>query len=133
MEKELELDVPLLRKAVEWVQTEAKRPVKESEWCQGEWRVFGRDMGRTCDTVYCVAGYVATVVGTKWVDYPSRDGSLYAGFFDSDDRSASVIARKALGLDADEARALFHGNNSAKRVLEIAREICENRGMELGL
>jgi hypothetical protein len=131
MRRTEELDVPLLRKAVEWVQVEAAKPASEREWHQGLWRAFGWEVGVTCGTTYCVAGYIAEVLGTKWDD---TDGErVQAACEDVNGRSASDIARQALGLDIDEAARLFYYTNDAKDVLERAREICLNHGTELGL
>jgi hypothetical protein len=129
MTKMPELDVPLLRKAVEWVQAEAQKPPRESEWYQGEWRAKGIEVGRTCGTVYCVAGYVAEVTGTEW-GWPVGD---CLSVVSESGQFASVIAQDALGLSEDEADELFDGDNTAKDVLRIARNICEERGTELGL
>lgn len=50
------LDVPLLRKVVEWAEAEAARPIEECEWNQELWAVAGVEIERTCGTAFCVAG-----------------------------------------------------------------------------
>lgn len=139
---EPEFNLPLLRKAVEWVVGEAARPEAECEWYQGTWRVTEpkRMLNRSCGTAFCVAGYVCEVSGGKWygnshvlfpvageegpvASFRTPNGDALMG---PDDR-----AQRLLGIYGREAGRLFAGSNTAKDVVKIASEIARNHGEEL--
>jgi len=129
-----ELDLPLLRKAVEWVQEQAKRPSGEREWIQGAWRVSGLE----CGTAYCVAGYVANICGSQWMgdEYLAPEPGDPLGPCLPDETEVTRVsdrAQKLLGLTRFEANGLFYAENGVEAILLIARDIAADRGEELGL
>lgn len=119
-----EFNLPLLRKAVEWAESEARKPIEQSEWCQEFFAVLGRRIGRDCGTAYCIAGYVAEQAGL-----PSFD--------------SSVTAMNLLGIELEDAwgnfdwdertghHGLFAASNSIEDVREIAEQIARKYGEEL--
>ena len=128
------VNVPLLRKAVEWAEAEAAKPPELCEWEQRLYVLptvetasadliaeFGglerlaeerQRHGRSedCGTCYCVAGYVASLSGQEF------------GYHEAD-----VIAAEALGLDGYEASSLFDARNTIEDVRRIAEEIARER------
>jgi len=114
-------NLPLLRKAVKWVETEAARPEKERGWLQAMYAVEGELIYRTCDYAYCVAGYVR---------------SLYDGPMPlwADRAKTGRIAAELLGISALDHNAgwgLFATDNSARDVRRIAEEIAASVGETL--
>lgn len=120
---EQQVNIPLLRKAVEWAEAEAAKPPELCEWRQVFWvsaREYTPAWGAwvssmpaekdpECGTCYCIAGYVvATEVGPTPHDVPALAASL-------------------LGLTEYEAGPLFSASNSIEDVRRIAEEIAEER------
>ena len=127
------VNVPLLRKAVEWAEAEAAKPIELSEWEQGAyvadkesqdiWRRQYASKGEAppvdewhgrlalkapeCGTCYCIAGYVAQMQG--------------------DLSNTSVLAATTLGLTEDQADDLFHDDNTIEDVRRIAESIAGER------
>lgn len=117
-----EVNVPLLRKAVEWAEAENSKPPELCEWFQGSWVINApgdteydyRDEGvrRTlglspeCGTCFCIAGYV------QYVTTGSKDGA-----------EAEWTAAKQLGLSYSQANKLFGGENGIEDVRRIAEKI----------
>lgn len=120
-------NIPLLRKAVEWVEAEAAKG-KDSkglplgEWMQGDWvtnkanlvTYYGTELEQehTCGTAFCVAGYVGQLTEPRYAQGDTVDGVHVSDF-----------AEKALGLTPGEAISLFSGGNSAENVRSIAERI----------
>lgn len=117
---ERQVNVPLLRKAVEWAEGEAAKPPELCEWWQGMWvtepkdfaieTVFGMPKkAPECGTCYCIAGYICEVLGldTK--------------------RGYTEPSAEALGIDGDRAEDLFHGGNTIEDVRRIAEGIAGER------
>lgn len=101
------VNIPLLRKAVEWVETEAMKPVEESAWYQPGIVTSGDRIRRSCGTAYCVAGYMAMVETGQ--DRPD---------------DAIDVAVKALGLPSiDDIQGLFWADNSAADIRWIAERL----------
>lgn len=74
------LDVPLLRKVVEWAEAEAARPIEECEWNQELWAVAGVEIERTCGTAFCVAGkLIYDADGAESLDLLSGLGAVERG------------------------------------------------------
>lgn len=125
MAKLPELNVPLLRKAVEWAEAEAARPEAECEWYQDTYLADGATIGRNCKTAYCIAGYVHSVIH-------GHEETLRKWENDEDLDSIPDEAQKLLGLTRDEAwgdgLALFKIGNSIEDVRRIATEIAAGRG-----
>jgi hypothetical protein len=55
------VDIPLLRKAVEWAEVEAAKPTEQCQWYQGAYDVPAYEVNRKCGTCYCIAGWVCLV------------------------------------------------------------------------
>ena len=126
---EQKVNIPLLRKAVEWAEAEAAKPPELCEWVQAwwrtapdasegswEWRVRnGRHRwdavarSHECGTTYCIAGYIAEQVA----------GRVESGW--------SQIAQEALGIHALAASRLFDAVNTIQDVRRIAEEIAGER------
>jgi hypothetical protein len=122
-----EVNIPLLRKAVEWAETEAAKPPELCEWNQGSWVAVVDPMDRQeigtgyttkslgkaqeCGTCFCVAGYVVEVV----------DGRTHVDLIP--DRAAEL-----LGIDMYEAMAgLFSTDNTIADVRRIAEDLAGER------
>lgn len=115
-----EVNIPLLRKAVEWAEAEAVKPDGEfCAWRQGEWRT---DM--KCGTVYCIAGFVAQTVDQR-----------YATANTVEDVHVSQFAAEALGLTLGGCGLdgctcevhLFDGANTIEDVRRIAESLAGER------
>lgn len=121
-----EVNIPLLRKAVEWVEAEAKRPATERQWYQKNWvtpesRKILDDQSALvnhCGTAYCVAGYVGQLVDPAFIN---------SDWTADRDVHVSDVAMEALGLTSGQAGRLFHANNTAEDVRRIAEEIAGER------
>lgn len=124
-----EVNVPLLRKAVEWAEAEAAKPPELCEWNQDLWRTtpeqraeFGLPVSPACGTAYCIAGYVAHISGFKWDDETDE--------VEGDNRPVFEVAAELLGIRPDgglNPSHLFYANNSIEDVRRIAEEIAGER------
>jgi len=122
------VNIPLLRKAVEWAEAEAAKPPELCEWVQGTWVApadesqdrlgWGKGYGYTsaygkaesCGTCFCIAGYTtAMTVG------------LIAVWAIEDE------ARARLGLTERQAERLFDADNDIAAVRRIAEDIAGER------
>lgn len=104
-----ELNVPLLRKQLEWADSEnakAKRGEK-SEWAQTTW----------CGTSCCIAGH--TVLDLGW----THEGPAGARKEGAVQQSVRAVAAGALGLTSFEADLLFDGANDIKTLWTHAERI----------
>lgn len=124
---ETTVNIPLLRKAVEWAEAEAAKPWELCEWNQQDTirppeNVLPsfRDLqagvsvsaqkAAECGTCFCVAGYVVAVIdGPAWRD------------------SRMKRAAEHLGLNDDDAWDLFAANNTIADVRRIAESIAGER------
>jgi hypothetical protein len=120
MSKE-DFNLPLLRKVVEWAESEARKPQSESEWYQDTYSMEGYKLGRTCGTAYCIAGYVAG----------EAEGYQPVGW-------QSGVAMNMLGIDMDDAWGgfphqvgLFDAGNTIEDVRDAAERIARKYGEEL--
>lgn len=125
-----EVNVPLLRKAVEWAEAEAQKPAELCEWDQRYYSLptveqyrlndegdpgheeeldfTRRTLGKSpkCGACFCIAGY------TQYV----TTGSLnHITAFDA--------AQAALGITRNEARELFFAGNTIEDVRRISEAI----------
>lgn len=130
-----EVNIPLLRKAVEWAEAEAAKPRELCEWYQPRWAsratldVFmdyttvvsepdgvvvyeAYSKSPECGTCFCIAGYTATIA--------TGDENL------TDPRIA-IIAQKELGLTDTQAFRLFHASNTIQDVRNVAEAIAGER------
>lgn len=133
-----QVNIPLLRKAVEWAEAEAVKPPELREWEQAFWsltpaqrdlrienqRLSGEqpedyydNLSREayykapeCGTCYCIAGYVAAIEGVKASGWET-----------------AYVAEERLGLDSEDADALFSSTNTIADVRRIAEEIAGER------
>ena len=103
------VNIPLLRKAVEWVEEQNALPINVRVWNQRTW-VYNSD----CGTTYCVAGKITHDLYPEWSA-------------ESVSSCAMSVAQEALKLTDDEARSLFQSDNSAVVVREIAEKIAGER------
>lgn len=117
---ETQVNIPLLRKAVEWAEAEAAKPEWAREWDQGAWWVDARfDTARDCKTAFCIAGWTCFADGA---DRDPRFTSILA-----DGTQVSTYAAHALGLTEVQAAALFDGGNQIADVRRIAEDIAGER------
>lgn len=121
-------DIPLLRKAVEWVEHEAAKPDPlDREWDQSRWRrpaaVRSAEYGQDCGTSYCVAGYVCQVSGVQWEN-------AYGGDVVGGDHAAGR-AKRLLGLRPEEATELFSAINCATTIRRVAEQVAARAGETL--
>lgn len=120
---ETKVDIPRLRKAVEWVEEQAALPVTIRQWLQTKWMVIrGHDSyhdnilennQRTeCGTAMCLAGKVVQdEYGRTWI----KERLPNVSFRDE--------GAKLLGLTMVQADMLFDANNSATEIRAIAERI----------
>lgn len=120
------VNIPLLRKAVEWA--EASAAAGDGEWYQGSWMnhnpVVAHNLGlriwetkfrealETCGTAYCIAGYIGQLVD------PRYEKTTWVG-----NTHVSIAAEEALGITHEQADRLFSGGNTIEDVRRIAEEI----------
>jgi len=134
-----EVDIPLLRKAVEWAEAEAARG-DEGLWDQESWMtgsVGGMLEGNiyqevTCGTSYCVAGWVCQAAGDKFVHnaehHGMRDSGDTAYPFQSLAPNGNVQfignrAQQLLGIGEKDADMLFDDSNSIEDIRRFAESI----------
>jgi hypothetical protein len=129
-----EVNIPLLRKAVEWAEAEAAKPEVLSAWDQGNWvRTRDERLKRMssesrqeyaeCGTTYCIAGYVTAGMQGMTFDDGYNDGGEHVA-----DIAAGLLGiappRDAL---SPEPGHLFHMYNDATDVRRIAESIAGER------
>ena len=121
-----EVNIPLLRKAVEWAEAEAAKPWEISEWNQTAWEtapenvvqidretwtpISGAKKSPECGTCYCVAGFIVKSEGAS---------SRRSGW--------SRPAADLLGIDLNTADELFDAANSIEDIRRIAESIAGER------
>lgn len=121
-----ELNVPLLRKAVEWVEEQAALPEEQSEWYQGTWRVSGDILDRSCGTAYCMAGYIGQLLDERYKESQTVDGMHVADFagealgLDTPDVDATYLG---VGVIGHAFQPLFHASNTVEDIRRIAEEL----------
>lgn len=119
------VNVPLLRKAVEWAEAEAAKPWDQCLWYQGDWVAPEGEVARygevKCGTAYCIAGYAAMLTLGKGESFDECGGIVDAKGRDVE--HASERARRELGIDTWEAERLFSAGNDIDRVRYLAEEI----------
>lgn len=110
------VNIPLLRKAVEWVEEQDALPEDTRQWMQDVWGLseddrlmeYGHSVG--CGTAYCVGGKIAEDAGIDW--------SIQA---------AGHVAGDLLGLTGLQADELFEPGNTAADIRRIAESIAGER------
>jgi hypothetical protein len=119
------VNIPLLRKAVEWVEEQEKRPLHQRQWNQGHyvhyniWAGLKVDDLGYCGTTYCVAGYVGQLLEPRYSDDALPVGRLG----EPDLPHVNDFAAEALGLTTPQADLLFSGSNTASQVRRIAERL----------
>jgi len=132
-----DVNIPLLRKCVEWAEAEAMKPIELCEWNQLDWiaddteqrmarlRVqegeFFTRLDRAlaikapeCGTCYCIAGYIThEIVGEK---AGAEAGVMFGA-------SRAIVAANALGISKNAAEPLFRADNTIEDVRRIAESI----------
>lgn len=122
-----EINIPLLRKAIEWIEEQDALPREVRQWDQGNWVTPESDrveMGYApgCGTAYCVAGWIAKEIHPELAD---TNEALIDGKF----VSTQQVAGQALGLPLEscgcccEDNNLFYSLNTAADVRRIAEEL----------
>lgn len=125
-----QFNLPLLRKAVEWAESEASKSANESQWCQQFFAVDGEEIGRDCGTAYCIAG---------WVIHEHAEGEHAINTHDIDGEGEAPLAQELLGIDEEDAwgnyyqdtQGLFGASNSIEDVRRYAEQIARKYGQEL--
>lgn len=112
-------NLPLLREALAWARLENEKPWEQSQWYQEDFFTEGEMVGRTCDTAYCIAGWVAAK--EKTFEQMKRMGG----------HEVEALATKRLGLTEYEADYLFSGSNDLEDVEAAAADIADRAGEEL--
>jgi hypothetical protein len=133
-------NVPMLRKAVEWVEEQDKLPEIDREWDQSDFRrspeayalylmfqvrnALGVRVGHGhlkkaaqvlephCGTVFCVAGYVGQLTDERYRFHEVVNDIHVAQF-----------AQQVLGLTEDQANEMFDGCNTAADIRRIAERV----------
>lgn len=147
-EPERTVDVPLLRKALEWAEAEAEKPEELRSWDQAFFAVSATERlrylgalekvtrekinelvsaGEACGTVYCLAGYVN---GALCVDELEAQGREFNGSsYNARGETQAEVAAELLGIEPPvsglrpEPGHLFAGSNSIEDVRRIAESL----------
>ena len=131
MTKRLEVNIPLLRKAVEWAEFEAAQPAIDCHWNQGWFVLKPQDVAADlldscesyeashldalaphCETTYCIAGYVGQLLNPAYAKNDTVRGVHVAEF-----------ARRELGISQGDAEWLFEGSHTIEEVRSVAEHI----------
>lgn len=136
-------NVPLLRKAVEWVEQEARKPAIDREWVQADYVLppalhalhlvplgpateriaMAEQVAPHCGTAFCVAGYIGQLLDDRYQtsdEINEPDDELADSWGDV---HVEAFATRALGLTEHQANRLFCGTNTAEDVRRIAEDI----------
>lgn len=115
------VNIPLLRKAIEWAEAEAAKPAGEfCAWNQGAFI-----MQTACGTAFCIAGYVGQIVDPR-----------YAQAERVDDVPVGQAAVEALGIPVEDGCRdpgctcgvpLFSATNTIEDVRRIAESLAGER------
>ena len=119
-------DIPLLRKCVEWAETEAQKPYRERRWEQSRWKVE-----KECGTAYCIAGYVIELQGGYEWDRDEVWGDCIRSSDGLGVERVSTVANRLLGLTPEQGDALFYPGNNIQRVRHVAERIAQTQGETL--
>lgn len=142
-------NIPLLRKAWEFIQTSAAN--QDGAWYQGQYAqpmLNRQDLVTDCGTSYCLAGYVISIQPgyTSQVKYRLGFTGLQflhlEEFLDGvqihqnpptidDPNCHFTIAQNLLGLTIQEASDLFSATNGLEEIEQYLRDIFARAGEEL--
>lgn len=124
-----DVNIPLLRKAVEWAEAEDARG-DDSQWNQSTWMMWAETLPAAavtelkCGTACCIAGWVS-VATLRPGEYILPGGEIFnksGNLTDCEDR-----ATEQLGLTLDQASDLFDAENDIFAVRLIAEAIAGER------
>lgn len=125
-----QINIPLLRKMVEWVEAEDALPKNVRTWLQGSWmvhedlRVGLYDHTPHCGTSFCAAGFIAQLVDPR---FAADEVARNAGWLINGREHASEVAQEALGLTDEQAETMWHAGNSAAMIRQLAEEFAGER------
>lgn len=145
-----EVNIPLLRKGVEFVEAEAAKPRNKSRWNQGDWIVtrlqaarrrnklsqpqfLGYNGAQSLRKEYETQHERTKECGTLYcfagyiASLEHEDKDLVRGEYRGSNLHPQSVAQKALGLDMHQAGLLFSGKNTAKDIRKIAESIAGER------
>lgn len=145
------VNIPLLRKAVEWAEEQEQLDELERQWEQASWLKSKYDkavdwmysqsavtLGQVrvintqrfleqhpeCGTSYCIAGYVAQLVDPAYMEDEYGGQEDVDGLGSEAEFHSSKVAQRALGLTTSQAQMLFDGDNArAYDIRHIAETI----------
>lgn len=115
------INVPLLRKALEWAEAENEKP--DCLWNQRWWVQTNE-----CGTSYCQAGYIGQLLEDAYREneYVSFRELEHKEFVDPDligdlegNYHVAYYAEKALGLTHNQAILYFDATNSLQRLKQL--------------
>ena len=133
----MEINVPLFRKTVEWVEEQAQLAVKDRRWYQPAYVQMNilaaqEDLNDPlCGTAMCFAGKIAIDAGWKpvLISVDSANGIVEADTAEKDGvtRDIDIIACDELGINEWDLNSLFDGTNDAADIRSIAEGIVGER------
>ena len=131
MSTEPEVNIPLLRKAVEWAEFQSALPMIDCQWDQAFFIIKPQDrvddllsefpnldeqheavVATHCGTAYCIAGYVGQLLNPGYEQHDVVNGVHVAEF-----------ARDHLGLNEEDAEWLWEGSHTIEEVRSVAETI----------
>lgn len=115
----INLDVGLLNKAVEWAenQHDLMQRTGDSEWCQSSWAV-----SYSCGSAFCIAGNIANQApNAELLWNEGLDEAEYVLRSDGVIQRISSFALEQLGIRDDHE--LFNGNNEIEDIRQIRDEL----------
>lgn len=124
----LELNLPLLRKVVEWAEAEAAKPDEtKCGWFQDAWAVTDHEIGRQteCGTCFCIAGYAAYLTLKPGEYLHNGDEIWFDGEMITSVADRAVIELGTEGYPNGDYKEgyLFSAYNSIERVRQLAEQI----------
>lgn len=128
------VDVPKLRKLVEWVEEQDVLAESDRVWDQELWfhqdhisvaRAIENKYDPYCGTSMCAAGKLAFDDG--WKPVFDSSGHCDRASKDGVEKYFSQIGAEILGLDDGHSRSLFNANNSAGDIRAIAEDYAGER------
>lgn len=120
MEEANGINIPLLRKVVEWVEEQEALSTGKRQWKQMIW--FERN--NWCGTRCCVAGKVALLEGWEPVWEENETARVEK---DGEVQGVALVARDLLGLNSFQADRLFAARNTAADVRYYAEQLAGER------
>ncbi len=129
------VNIPVLRKMLEWVEEQDKLAIATRDWYQPDWFSF-KPLEEDCGTQYCAAGYVVQLEG--WEPYKEGAMDTTQGRMGTSRcekhgvvKEVGEVATKILGVTVEESHSLFYGGNDARAIRRKCEEIAEKAGEKL--